>query len=894
MTITGDSGPVQLDLKMVSDWVKMLHGSSKGYLHICSKGNWAGKTFLSLKPLLNYVKVLDDNGAEGIYLRSTSLHRALDLGQRGSDADTRSWPGLFADMDIAGPGHKPTKKLPLPPDLDACKEILEEAQLPEPTLWIFSGGGYYPWWLLEEAVQVDDGNLEALQAVSGQWQNIIKAAAQRLGYHYGPVGDLSRVLRLPGTVNRKVPGAHQLCRILDNEGTARRFGDDELDSFLFYAAKVMEEKTPKPEPVAPVTPSSGSTGLRPGDAYNQQATWEQVLDGSGWQHMYDRGVEGYWCRPGKNPRDGHSATTNYGNSNLFYVFTTDADGFESGESYSKFRVYSILNHGGDDAAAAKDLGTQGFGEPLLTRQERNLAELDRIKPMDVSFMNAGGEVAVPEEKVTLDISNPQEAMDCVRRAIIRGNVPGLYVQEGHLVEILPVSGSIEGTNSYLPVHIQAVTPDSLIRIMGEKTRLVKMVKRKEEWSESPAMLTATVAKAVLTNTYWPGVPPLQGIVTTPTLRVDGSLLQTPGYDQESQLFYHPRLEMEPIPDRPALEEVQEARRFITDDVLGDFPWQSKADLANYIALMFSPILRPYINALMPMGVLSARSPGSGKTLLAKIPGEVCGMYSMSWVPDEAEARKAISTGLSNSQHPIMLFDNVGDTEKVNHACLAKLLTSRSWDDRLLGTNKSINARNDRLWLVTGNNVSLGGDIASRSVLVTIDPGIPNPELRDNFRLGDLEEWLTDESNRIRLLRAMLVMVQAWRNAGAVKVKTPMRGFTAWASMMAGFTAFHGYAGFLGNLDEVKSQDVEAEEWVQVCSEIHKRYGSGRRTAGQMTRDALSAPFDDPWHELLRDVNAKQWGWKLKARQGRFFGNWRLCGERDKSQNQTLWWVEKIE
>jgi putative DNA primase/helicase len=47
---------------------------------------------------------------------------------------------------------------------------------------------------------------------------MIKANAERLGWHYGSgVGDLARVLRLPGTVNRK-DGLERPCRVIEHSG----------------------------------------------------------------------------------------------------------------------------------------------------------------------------------------------------------------------------------------------------------------------------------------------------------------------------------------------------------------------------------------------------------------------------------------------------------------------------------------------------------------------------------------------------------------------------------------------------------------------------------------------------------------------------------------------------
>lgn len=97
--------------------------------------------------------------------------------------------------------------------------------------------------------------------------------------------------------------------------------------------------------------------LRPGDRFNQQVRWEALLPRYGWERAYTRGKEGYWRRPGKcGP--GISATTNYAGLDLFYVFST-ATRFEPGRAYTKFTVYTLLEHGGDFAAAARAIVAQG-------------------------------------------------------------------------------------------------------------------------------------------------------------------------------------------------------------------------------------------------------------------------------------------------------------------------------------------------------------------------------------------------------------------------------------------------------------------------------------------------------------------------------------------------------
>ena len=50
----------------------------------------------------------------------------------------------------------------------------------------------------------------------------------------------------------------------------------------------------------------------------------------------------------------------------------------------------------------------------------------------------------------------------------------------------------------------------------------------------------------------------------PTLRPDGSLLATEGYDQRSELYLMSSLKLPPIPERPSKEQALEALEHLTD------------------------------------------------------------------------------------------------------------------------------------------------------------------------------------------------------------------------------------------------------------------------------------------------------------------------------------------
>jgi len=126
-----------------------------------------------------------------------------------------------------------------------------------------------------------------------------------------------------------------------------------------------------------------SEGLTPGDDYNAKVTWEQILEPLGWSKVYTtRDKVSAWRRPGKN--DGISATTNHAGNDKFFVFSTSTQ-FEAERSYSKFAIFTLVEHGGDFTASARALRAQGYGE-----QRKELTTLEVHSPSLVQLHDEEG------------------------------------------------------------------------------------------------------------------------------------------------------------------------------------------------------------------------------------------------------------------------------------------------------------------------------------------------------------------------------------------------------------------------------------------------------------------------------------------------------------------------
>jgi hypothetical protein len=92
-----------------------------------------------LSALLDYAAMLDAQGTHSIYLRNCTVLPGTK--GRGTAADSVELPGLAGDIDIGAIGHTAKNN---PPDEESARKIVQVSDLPEPTIWVHSGGGLYP------------------------------------------------------------------------------------------------------------------------------------------------------------------------------------------------------------------------------------------------------------------------------------------------------------------------------------------------------------------------------------------------------------------------------------------------------------------------------------------------------------------------------------------------------------------------------------------------------------------------------------------------------------------------------------------------------------------------------------------------------------------------------
>ena len=165
--------------------------------------------------------------------------------QQPDDVEVSGLLAVAVDVDIAGPGH--TEKHRYPATEADARRVIEAMRLP-PTLVVASGGGLQPWWVFTEPlifgqVDTDDEDRAVLDPyrieqdradaaeLLWSWVTTVRIQARALGgWYVDPTGDLARVLRMPGTTNRKVDGGHRPVRLLDRGGAT--YNPSDLTPYL--------------------------------------------------------------------------------------------------------------------------------------------------------------------------------------------------------------------------------------------------------------------------------------------------------------------------------------------------------------------------------------------------------------------------------------------------------------------------------------------------------------------------------------------------------------------------------------------------------------------------------------------------------------------------------------
>jgi len=402
---------------------------------------------------------------------------------------------------------------------------------------------------------------------------------------------------------------------------------------------------------------------------------------------------------------------------------------------------------------------------------------------------------------------------------------------------------------------------------------------------------------------------LEAVITAPTVRPDGSLLDRPGFDELTGLLLDVNEDdLYPVPLNPTTEQVEAALERLMRP-FADFPLVDKLDRSVLLASLLTAVVRSVVPTAPAFG-FDAPVQGSGKTLLAKCVAALASGTQAKVQPhcrEEEEIRKRLMTILLDSPRCVV-WDNVIGV--FDSASLAGLLTSSTYTDRILGVSKNAEVPNRAIWLFTGNNLTLAGDMPRRVLKCRIDPESERPFAR-RF---DLEPESYCLNNRQRMAADALTIIRGWFAAGCPQADGQMASFEQWDTLVrqpvawiANHVAPAGqYEDVMQAVDDAQAQDPEQEMWSEVLDAWRAVFGDKAVTCKDVLDEVQNAAFcgDRSNQRRLADaveeykagrtLSARSLGKVLAFRADRLVNGMRLRKIQTGGKHAQYWQVEVIE
>lgn len=158
--------------------------------------------------------------AYSLYMQGRDVYFGVNprVGLGGKKENVEYLCTFHAEIDYGRDGHK---KESFWPTYDEAYEAILSFH-PAPSIVVHSGGGFHAYWPLEEPIKVTDIGVDVLEAIN-------KEISAKIGGDKG-TQDLSRLLRVPGSSNNKIPGNPR--RVTLEENTHKKFTFEDFIEFI--------------------------------------------------------------------------------------------------------------------------------------------------------------------------------------------------------------------------------------------------------------------------------------------------------------------------------------------------------------------------------------------------------------------------------------------------------------------------------------------------------------------------------------------------------------------------------------------------------------------------------------------------------------------------------------
>lgn len=498
-----------------------------------------------------------------------------------------------------------------------------------------------------------------------------------------------------------------------------------------------------------------------------------------------------------------------------------------------------------------------------------------------------------------------KAVDLTEDCLIANGSP-FYIYGGMLV--MPVTTKVRAHTEKLTT-IATFAEVELNYMLDHTNRCIDYKKydaKAKDWKsvDSPLKVITRLLSRVSVLKF----PKVTGLITTPTMRPDGSLLLEAGYDADTGLLLVDPPAIDTIPDSPTQKQAVSALALL-EDLLDEFPFADDVAKAVALSALITPIVRGAF-PVAPMHVNRAPVMSSGKSYLFDCVATMAvgqNMPATAAGQNDEETEKRLGAALLAGQ-PLINIDNVNGF--LGGDALCQYVERPTVSIRILGksVNKTIESRGTTFF-ATGNNITLIGDMTRRVVISTLDPKIERPELRE-FKKKPKDMIA---ANRGKYVSAALTICKAYVAAGRPGKAKALGSFEQWSDTVRSALMWLGKADPVASMEIARDEDPKLVEHRALLLEWAAVIGRGRGqriTLSSLIEEATSpgsdggySEFDFKWPDLNaavmrvasvynRPPDLTRLGNWMRMHKNRVLEGLRFVQEPN-TKGQSKWWVEKV-
>jgi putative DNA primase/helicase len=495
----------------------------------------------------------------------------------------------------------------------------------------------------------------------------------------------------------------------------------------------------------------------------------------------------------------------------------------------------------------------------------------------------------PDEKPVITLGNLSANATDGERALIEAGVE-IYEHCGKLVRPITETAPAAHERTTRVARLEEIGPVYLRDLLARHAAWQVYVARdKKMVRKDPPM---DIAKTILARVGEWTFRAITGVVSTPTMRPDGTLLLEPGYDQATGMLLVDPPKMPEIPAKPSRDDAMQALA-VLEDLLSEFPFADTFSESVALSALITPIARGAFT-VAPLHALSATAAGSGKSYLADVVAAIAIGQPMPVIVagrTEEETEKRLGAALMAGQ-PLISIDNVTNGLGGDALCVAVERPSAKM--RVLGHSKQVQVNTrGTTFFATGNNLVIVGDMCRRTTTGRIDPRVERPELRP-FKGDPVAKVL---ANRGAYIAACLTICRAYAVAKRRAAKR-LASFEGWSDTVRSALIWLDKADPVDTMELERELDPVRIELRAMLSAWGDAIGVGSQHRCKLAEVIEAAKGHADLAQTIELVagkpkaNAQSLGLWLRDKRGTVIDGRRFDAFTNK-KGGSVWWIEEV-